>query len=126
FKDIRETIREYLPAGFPDTTTSPEPEDRYRIFSISVPEHFNFGYDVVDAWQKKSRGLVVKAFVVLKTGFSPSDQLVAGLQEHVRQVPGPYKYLRFIECIDSLPRTCSGKMRRNELREREAKKVKPD
>jgi acetyl-CoA synthetase len=71
------------------------------------------------------RGLVVKAFVVLKPGFSPSDHLVVSLQEHVRSVTAPYKYPRAIEFVGSLPKTYSGKIRRNELREREAKKAKP-
>jgi acetyl-CoA synthetase len=68
------------------------------------------------------RGQIVKAFVVLKPGFLPSGQLVAGLQEHVKKVTAPYKYPRAIEFIDSLPKTYSGKIRRNELREREIKK----
>jgi acetyl-CoA synthetase len=72
------------------------------------------------------RGMIVKAFVVLKPGFSPSDGLVASLQEHVKSVTAPYKYPRAIEFVDSLPKTHSGKIRRNELREREAKKGRPD
>jgi len=69
------------------------------------------------------RGMIVKAFIVLKPGFLPSGQLVTDLQEHVKKVTAPYKYPRAIEFIDSLPKTHSGKIRRNELREREAKKV---
>lgn len=72
------------------------------------------------------RGQIVKAFIVLKPGFLPSGQLVAGLQEHVKSVTAPYKYPRAIEFINSLPKTYSGKIRRNELRERETKKVTPD
>ncbi len=72
------------------------------------------------------RGLVVKAFVVLKPGFLPSDTLVAGLQEHVKKVTAPYKYPRAIEFVDALPKTYSGKIRRNELRERETKKGTPE
>ncbi|MDD1712527.1 MAG: AMP-binding protein [Methanoregulaceae archaeon] len=67
------------------------------------------------------RGMIVKAFVVLKPGFQPSGGLVVDLQEHVRLVTAPYKYPRAIEFVDSLPKTHSGKIRRNELREREAK-----
>ncbi len=60
------------------------------------------------------RGMIVKAFVVLKPGFTPSDELVASLQEHVKSVTAPYKYPRAIEFVDSLPKTHSGKIRRNE------------
>jgi len=72
------------------------------------------------------RGMIVKAFVVLKPGFGPSGQLVASLQEHVKRITAPYKYPREVEFIDSLPKTHSGKIRRNELRELEAKKIRPD
>jgi acyl-coenzyme A synthetase/AMP-(fatty) acid ligase len=68
---------------------------------------------------------MVKAFVVLKRGFRPSGQLVTDLQEHVKKVTAPYKYPRAIEFVGSLPKTYSGKIRRNELREREAKKAIP-
>ena len=68
------------------------------------------------------RGMMVKAFVVLKSGFQPSNQLAASLQEHVKTVTAPYKYPRLIEFVDALPKTHSGKIRRNELREREEKR----
>jgi len=71
------------------------------------------------------RGMIVKAFVVLKPGYLPSGQLVAGLQEQVRQATAPYKYPRAVEFVDSLPKTYSGKIRRNELREMEQKRAKP-
>jgi len=72
------------------------------------------------------RGLIVKAFVILKSGFSPSDALVRELQNHVKKVTAPYKYPRAIEFVDSLPKTISGKIRRNELREREMTKYKSE
>ena len=68
------------------------------------------------------RGLIVKAFVILKPGFTPSDALVRDLQSHVKKVTAPYKYPRSIEFVDSLPKTISGKIRRIELRERELKR----
>jgi acetyl-CoA synthetase len=65
------------------------------------------------------RGHVVKAFVVLKSGFSGSEQLVQELQEHVKRLTAPYKYPRKIEFVTDLPKTTSGKIRRVELRQRE-------
>jgi acetyl-CoA synthetase len=65
------------------------------------------------------RGFIVKAFVVLKPGYTPSESLKMELQEHVKQVTAPYKYPRVIEFAEKLPKTISGKIRRNELRERE-------
>jgi acyl-coenzyme A synthetase/AMP-(fatty) acid ligase len=65
----------------------------------------------------------VKAFVVLKPGFEPSEHLGTELQEHVKRVTAPYKYPRAIEFVRSLPQTHSGKIRRHELRVREAGKT---
>ena len=42
-----------MTARSPDTSPDPKPEDRYRDFSINLPEFFNFGYDIVDAWAAK-------------------------------------------------------------------------
>jgi acetyl-CoA synthetase len=69
------------------------------------------------------RGQIVKAFIVLKPGYEPSEHLVAELQEHVKRVTAPYKYPRAIEFVTSLPKTHSGKIRRHELRDREAGKM---
>jgi len=68
------------------------------------------------------RGAVVKAFVVLAPGYTSSDALAAELQEHTKRVTAPYKYPREIEFVTDLPKTISGKIRRLELREREAKR----
>ncbi|XP_068100910.1 acyl-coenzyme A synthetase ACSM3, mitochondrial-like [Hyperolius riggenbachi] len=72
------------------------------------------------------RGEVVKAFVVLSPSYSGHDlvKLTAELQEHVKKVTAPYKYPRKIEYVDQLPKTVSGKIRRNELRKKEWGKVK--
>jgi acyl-coenzyme A synthetase/AMP-(fatty) acid ligase len=64
------------------------------------------------------RGEIVKAFVVLAAGRQGSHQLVAELQEHVKQTTAPYKYPREIEFVSELPKTISGKIRRVELRDR--------
>jgi acetyl-CoA synthetase len=68
------------------------------------------------------RGMVVKAFVILKPGYQPSESLVRDLQAHVRKTTAPYKYPRLIEFVDSLPKTISGKIQRNVLREQELRR----
>ena len=68
----------------------------------------------------ETRGNVVKAFVVLAPGFSPSSDLEADLARHVRQHLAPYEYPKEIEFIDALPMTTTGKVQRKVLREREA------
>ena len=65
---------------------------------------------------KGVRGIVVKAFVVLVKGYTPSEKLTMELQDHVKKVTAPYKYPRIIEYVDELPKTISGKILRRELR----------
>ncbi|KQL49405.1 acyl--CoA ligase [Brevibacillus choshinensis] len=70
------------------------------------------------------RGNVVKAFVILKKGNTPSDELIAELQEHVKTLTAPYKYPRKIEFVEELPKTTSGKIRRIELRQAEKEQLR--
>ena len=62
------------------------------------------------------RGQVVKATVVLAKDYTPGDNLVKELQEHVKKVTAPYKYPRIIDFVRELPKTISGKIRRVEIR----------
>ena len=57
-----------------------------------------------------------KAFVVLKPGFQPGDALVAELKQHVKDTLAPFKYPRWIEFLDELPKTATGKIQRYKLR----------
>ena len=66
------------------------------------------------------RGQIVKATVVLSPDYKPSEALVHELQEHVKSVTAGYKYPRIIEFVDELPKTISGKIRRAEIRARDA------
>jgi len=65
------------------------------------------------------RGQIVKATVVLKPGYTPSDTLIKELQNHVKHLTAPYKYPRQIEFTDELPKTISGKVQRFALRNRD-------
>jgi 2-aminobenzoate-CoA ligase len=62
------------------------------------------------------RGMVVKAYVVLRAGFTGDIALTRLLQEHVRATVAPYKYPRAIEYVETLPKTQTGKLQRFELR----------
>jgi len=97
----------------------------YRIGPFEVEsaliEHPAVAESAVVASPDAERGEVVKAFVVLASGYDASDELVKTLQDHVKAVTAPYKYPRRIEFVDRLPKTVSGKIRRVELREREWK-----
>ena len=69
------------------------------------------------------RGMVVKATVVLGKEWKDKagDDLVKELQQHVKKVTAPYKYPRIVEFVDELPKTISGKIRRVEIRNKDAK-----
>ena len=69
------------------------------------------------------RGQIVKATIVLKKGYEPTEKLKKELQNHVKKLTAPYKYPRVIEFVDELPKTISGKIRRVELRERDSQKA---
>lgn len=62
------------------------------------------------------RGQVVKATIVLSRGWTPSDELMKALQEHVKKATAPYKYPRIVEFVQELPKTVSGKIQRARLR----------
>jgi acetyl-CoA synthetase len=66
------------------------------------------------------RGNVVKAFIVLAEGTEPSDELAGEIKSFVRDHLSQYAYPRKIEFVEDLPKTLTGKIRRIELREREA------
>jgi 2-aminobenzoate-CoA ligase len=66
------------------------------------------------------RGQIVKAYVVLKEGFSGDAALTRTLQDFVKATVAPYKYPRAIEYVSKLPRTETGKLQRFELRRRAA------
>ena len=62
------------------------------------------------------RGMVVKAFVVLKSGIAQNEACVKLLQDHVKATLAPFKYPRQIEFLNKLPRTETGKLQRFKLR----------
>jgi acyl-coenzyme A synthetase/AMP-(fatty) acid ligase len=62
------------------------------------------------------RGMVVKAFVVLRPGVSAGPETAAGLQDFVKREIAPYKYPRAVEFVAALPRTATGKLQRFRLR----------
>ena len=69
------------------------------------------------------RGQVVKATIILSREYKDKagDELVKEIQQHVKTVTAPYKYPRIIEFVEELPKTISGKIRRKEIRDSDAK-----
>ena len=62
---------------------------------------------------------VVKAFVALKTGFIPTDDLDLEIMNFIRKKLSPLAMPQEIEFVDSLPKTRSGKIMRRVLRAKE-------
>jgi len=61
---------------------------------------------------------IVKTFVVLKSGYKPSEDLAREIQDLVRNSYGAHLYPREVEFASELPKTESGKIMRRELRKR--------
>ncbi|MGH8874530.1 MAG: AMP-binding protein [Acidimicrobiia bacterium] len=66
------------------------------------------------------RGHVVKAFIVPAEGFRPGPELEEEIRQRVRSRLAAYEYPRYVEFVDELPLTTTGKIQRGELRRREA------
>jgi acetyl-CoA synthetase len=60
----------------------------------------------------------VKAWIVLRPGFAPSDALARDIQDFVKVQLAAHEYPRHVEFADSLPMTATGKVLRRELRAR--------
>jgi acetyl-CoA synthetase len=61
---------------------------------------------------------IVKAFVVLKSGYQASDALSAEIQAYVRTRLSAHEYPREVAFIDEMPMTTTGKVIRRLLRDR--------
>ena len=69
----------------------------------------------VSACPDPVRGQVVKASIVLTKGTEPTEELKKEIQDYVKAHTAPYKYPRVVVFRDELPKTISGKIRRNAL-----------
>jgi len=100
----------------------------YRIGPFEVESAFITHKAVVEAAvigvPHETRGQVIKAFVVIKPEYKPTKQLQDELLLHVKSEVAHYQVPSFIEIVEDLPKTVSGKIRRTELRENESKKSK--
>lgn len=96
----------------------------YRIGPFEVESamltHASVLECAITAVPDEVRGQVVKATVVLARGYTGSNELIKELQNHVKKVTAPYKYPRVVEFVDELPKTTSGKIRRIDIRNKDA------
>ena len=93
----------------------------YRIGPTEIEEtlvgHGAVADSAVIGVPDDERGEVPKAFVVLSEGETGEDDLGGDLRQYVRDRLAQYEYPREIEFVENLPKTASGKIRRESLRE---------
>jgi len=68
------------------------------------------------------RGQIVKATVVLRNGYKPSEELKKELQDFVKKETAPYKYPRALDFVSELPKTVNGKIMRAKIRKEDESK----
>ena len=91
----------------------------FEIESVLI-EHDDIIESAVVASPHKVRGYSVKAFVLLRQGVEPNENLAKEIFSFCEGKLAKYKIPRIIEFTNSLPKTISGKIRRIELRADEA------
>jgi 2-aminobenzoate-CoA ligase len=93
----------------------------YNIAGPEVEEALLLHPDVAECgvvgMPDETRGQIVAAYVVLRTGVADTEATAAQLQEFVKQQIAPYKYPRAVTFVPALPRTTTGKLQRFRLRE---------
>lgn len=67
--------------------------------------------------EDETRGKIVKAFIELEDGVTPSDEVKSDIQAFVRERLAKYEYPREIEFISEIPITTTGKIQRSKLEE---------
>lgn len=67
------------------------------------------------------RGQSIKAVIVLTEGYKPSKELEKEIKDFSNSKLAEYKWIRMIEFVDEMPKTISGKIKKNELRKKSEK-----
>ncbi|RTZ59265.1 MAG: acetate--CoA ligase [Gammaproteobacteria bacterium] len=85
----------------------------------AIIEHPSVAESAVIGKPDEIKGQKIKAFVVLKLGVTPSEELKEEIRKTVREVLGPIAVPDEIEFVEKLPKTRSGKIMRRLLRAKE-------
>ena len=92
----------------------------FKLESVAI-EHPAIAEAAVVPSPDPVRLAMPKCFVSLKPGYSATAELAADIFAHLRQRLAPYERIRRVEFAD-IPKTISGKIRRNDLRRLEAQR----
>ena len=94
----------------------------YRIGPVEIEDclmqHEAVALSAVVGKPDPLRTEIVRAFIVLKRDFSPSDALAASIRDYVKGRLSAHEYPREITFLDDLPLTTTGKVIRRVLRDR--------
>jgi acetyl-CoA synthetase len=95
----------------------------YRLGSMEIESalvsHPSVAEAAVVGKPDEVRGESIKAFVILRSGYSGSDHLANDLRQHVKESIGPIAVPEEIEFVATLPKTRSGKIMRRVLKAKE-------
>ncbi|MFH1420911.1 MAG: AMP-binding protein, partial [Candidatus Aenigmatarchaeota archaeon] len=117
FKD-RDNYFWFVGRGDDVIKTSGERVGPFEVES-AIDEHPSVIESAVIGKPDKMRGQIIKAFVVLKKNYKPSESLKKSIQMYVKKNLAGHVYPREIEFISNLPKTRSGKIMRRMLKARE-------
>ncbi len=67
----------------------------------------------------KVRGQAIKASIVLTKGYSPTDKLRKDTMKYLKTNLASYKRPKYIDFVETLPKTSSGKIRRSEIKNKD-------
>ena len=94
----------------------------YRIGPVEIEDclmqHEAVALSAVVGKPDPLRTEIVRAFIVLKRGYAPSDGLAHSIRDYVRARLSAHEYPREITFIDDMPLTTTGKVIRRVLRDR--------
>ncbi|MDT7598973.1 MAG: acetyl-CoA synthetase, partial [Pseudonocardiales bacterium] len=87
----------------------------FEVESVLV-EHPDVAEAAVIGVPDDLRGEVIEAFVVPRSGVTPSQEFTTALQQQVKTQFAAHAYPRAVHVVDALPKTPSGKIQRYMLR----------
>ncbi len=70
------------------------------------------------------RGQAIKAIIVLSPDYVPSKKLELEIKDSCNQKLAEYKWIRIIEFVDEMPKTISGKIRKNLQRKQDRQRIR--
>jgi benzoate-CoA ligase len=93
-----------------------------REVEKTLNQHPSVAESAVVGYQDKDELIKPYAFVVLKSGFSSSEKLEQEIKDFIKDRIAAYKYPRWIEFVEGIPKTAGGKVKRFVLQERITKR----